>query len=258
MLPKALTLLESCDNLCPTMKVCYFIFFFSSLFIYGTEENFILMDGTTGQTIQELGRVDERMTPGSTFKIALSLMGFDRGILKDQENPIWPFHKGYDDFLESWKCPQTPQSWMKTSCVWYSRLLANQLGFYYLLSYVGAFDYGNLDASDPDSWLNSTLKISPREQVVFIKKMVQEELPVSRYAIQMTKQLVFIDAFHKWKLFGKTGQGSIDGHELGWFVGWIEKDNRFYPFAYTIRDTKIDLSKRIPRVKELLMEHLIF
>lgn len=60
--------------------------------------------------------------------------------------------------------------------------------------------------------------------------------------------------------FGKTGWSGSDITKDGktlehsWFVGWIEKDDSFYPFAYLIRDKKINLDQRIPRVKQLLVE----
>lgn len=72
----------------------------------------------------------------------------------------------------------------------------------------------------------------------------------------MTRKLLFVDKLpNGWTLFGKTGwSGSMskpDGtNELGWFVGWIEKGNNFFPFAYNIRESKVNLSQRIPRAKK--------
>lgn len=241
------------------------LFVFSCASVFSAEENFLLINGASNESVLELGpHINERMTPCSTFKIALSLMGFNSGILKDVHNPVWLFQEGYDDFLESWKSPQTPQSWMKTSCIWYSKVLALQLGAENFQAYLVTLDYGNQDASGglTSAWVGSSLKISPREQVAFIRKMIQEKLPVSCDAVQMTKKLLFVEGFADgWKLFGKTGwSGSSskpDGqNQLGWFVGWIEKDNCFFPFAYNIRDSKIDLPQRIPRVKQLLMDAL--
>ena len=66
-----------------------------------------------------------------------------------------------------------------------------------------------------------------------------------------------------WELFGKTGWSgpniSKDEKilENGWFVGWIEKDHNFFPFAYLIREQKINLGQRISRIKELLVESQI-
>lgn len=227
------------------------------------EENFLLIDGTSDARIYELGsHIEERMTPCSTFKIALSLMGFDAEILKDEKTPIWLFQEGYNDFLDSWKDPQTPESWMKTSCIWYSKVLATQLGSDNFQLYLDALQYGNQDASGglTNAWLSSSLKISPKEQVDFIQKMIKGNFPISKYAIQMTKSLLFIEElFDGWKLYGKMGwSGSTskpDGiNELGWFVGWIEKDNHFFPFAYNILENKINLTQRISRVKWLLTE----
>ncbi len=236
---------------------------FSIVLVFSAEENFLLVNGKSGENVLEIGpHVDEGVTPCSTFKIALSLMGFDSGILQDENNPVWLFQEGYDDFLESWKSPQTPQSWMKTSCVWFSRVLAAHLGIQKFQFYLAGLNYGNQDTSGglTNAWLASSLKISPREQVAFIQKILQEEHPVSCYAVHMTRQLIFIEELpNGWKLFGKTGwSGSTskpDGkNELGWFIGWIEKGDDFLPFAYNIRENKINLPQRIPRVKQLLVE----
>jgi beta-lactamase class D len=57
-------------------------------------------------------------------------------------------------------------------------------------------------------------------------------------------------------LFGKTGSGH-ENSTFGWFVGWVEKDEHFFVFAYNIRGQngqKINLSQRIPRVKQLLTQ----
>jgi beta-lactamase class D len=235
-----------------------FIFLFLCLGVVSAEENFLVIDGATGETMSELGcHLDVRLTPCSTFKIVLSLMGYDAQILQDQETPRWDYQEGYVDYIESWKAAQTPRSWMKNSCVWYSQLLAVELGLQRMESYLGLFDYGNQDMSGgiTRAWLSSSLKISPREQTEFIQKMVQGDLVISSYALKMTKELLFIEELPgNWKLFGKTGLGLIGREKLGWFVGWIEKDRSFFPFAYNLLEQKIEVAQRIPRVKQLLAE----
>jgi beta-lactamase class D len=44
---------------------------------------------------------------------------------------------------------------------------------------------------------------------------------------------------------------------VGWLVGWLEKDSTFFPFAYIIRNSKIELAQRIIRVKQLLADSRI-
>jgi len=234
------------------------------------EENFLLINGISNETVLELGpHVQERISPCSTFKITLSLMGYDAGILIDETTPTWDFQDGYDDWLASWRVPLTPKSWMQYSCVWYSKILSLQLGLEKIQGYLISMEYGNKDMSgglaqpgpkDP-VWINSSLTISPKEQVNFIQKMILGKLPISSIAIQMTKTLLFKEESPDgWKLFGKTGwSGSDIGKdgktlEHGWFIGWLEKDHNFFPFAYLIREQKINLDQRIPRVKQLLVE----
>jgi beta-lactamase class D len=237
--------------------------------VFSAEESFLLVNGSTGEVVIEMGpHVHKRISPCSTFKIALGLMGYDAEILKDEKTPAWEFREGYDDFLESWKSPQTPKSWMRCSCVWYSKLLTLELGAKRIQGYLASFGYGNQDISgglaqpgpDNPAWINSSLQISPEEQVVFIRKMLGGTPPVSLSAIEKTKVILFKEeSTEGWKLFGKTGAGSSpveDGQTLehSWFVGWIEKGKRFYPFAWLIRDKKISMEKRIPRVKQLLVD----
>ena len=230
-------------------KLSFFcLFIFPSALIFSDEENFVLVNGRTNKIMVELGaHTNERITPCSTFKIPLSLIGYDTKILENKNNPIWDFKEGYDDYLDSWKTSQTPESWMKNSCVWYSRILTQQLGLKRLQDYLSFLRYGNQDLSGglTTAWLSSSLKISPHEQVIFLQNMIQEKLSISKKAIQITKSLLFIDELMDgWQLFGKTGMGSIknvDGNnlEIGWFIGWLQKNNTFYVFAYNVRNLSL-------------------
>ncbi|MFN0065029.1 MAG: penicillin-binding transpeptidase domain-containing protein, partial [Chlamydiales bacterium] len=248
-----------------------FLFIIPCLFGFSAEETFFLIDGVTNEKVFAFGpKLHERKSPCSTFKIILSLIGYDAKILNDIDNPVWDYQEGYDNFLESWKNPQTPQSWMQCSCVWFSKMLALQLGLEKLKNYLALLEYGNEDLSggltkpgsaNTPAWIHSSLKISPYEQVLFLQKMILGKLPISADAVALTKRILFKEELAEgWQLFGKTGWcGSIgnenDGTlEYSWFVGWIEKKNLFFPFAYLICDKKIDLAQRIPRVKQLLAE----
>lgn len=229
------------------------------------KETFLLTNGVTNEVVHAVGDLDERVSPCSTFKIALSLMGYDTGILQGRETPIWEFQEGYENDFSVWKISQTPLSWMKYSCVWYSKILALQIGQNSLQSYLVSFEYGNKDLSggipNPGStspaWISSSLKISPKEQVVFLQKIVQGQLPISQHALQMTKALIFREELaNGLRLYGKTGGGdSADGLEVGWFVGWLEEEKFFFPFAYHICDQRVEYAQIIPRVKWLIAEY---
>lgn len=226
-------------------------------------EAFVLIHGKTGESLYAKGEaLDERVSPYSTFKIALSLIGYDVGIIKDLETPVWSFQEGYEDDFPAWKIPQSPLFWIKNSCVWYSKILSLQIGQELLQNYLTSFEYGNQDlsaglsnpGSPPTVWIDSSLKISPKEQTLFLQKMIQGDLPVSQYAVQMTKALLFREERSDgWRLYGKLGGGdSADGLEYGWFVGWIEKKSLFFPFAYLICDKKINYAQRTSKANEYL------
>lgn len=239
--------------------ILYLLLLLSSVTAFSSEENFLCINGVTNEILVEFGpHIDELITPCSTFKIVLSLMGYDSEVLKDETTPVWDFQEGYDDYLESWKASQTPQSWMRYSCIWYSRVLAKQLGLEKMQYYLTSFGYGNLDMSGglTTAWINSSLKISVTGQVDFLQKMINRQLLISSKAVEMTRSLLLVDTLPGgWKLYGKTGwSGRNEILTVGWFVGWVEKDDLFLPFAYQILDPELAPSQRIPRVKQLLFE----
>lgn len=221
---------------------------------YGLEESFLLVDAASGESLIVWGpQIEERVTPCSTFKIVLSLAGFETGILPSIEEPCWPFEESSEEVHPSWRKSQTPHSWMTCSCVWFSERLAERLGQAALAHYLAEFDYGNQDLSGATpAWIASSLAISPREQVAFLSKMVRGELPLSTEAVEKTKSLLAVDTlWGGWKWYGKTGWSGASC-ETGWCVGWIEREGSCLPFAYLVKSGVC--TDRMGRVKALLTE----
>lgn len=217
------------------------------------------------------GDCQRRESPASTFKIAISLMGFDTGILESASAPVMPFKKGYVDWRPRWRQPTSPKTWMRDSVVWYSQQITQRLGKDRYSAYVKAFGYGNEDISgDPgkangltNAWLSSSLRISPLEQVAFLRHLVLGDLPVKASAVSHTAELTDYGLQPSgWHVHGKTGAGlprNADGslrrgQPFGWFVGWAEKNGRTVTFARLIQD-----SERYPeppgfRARDALLE----
>ena len=211
-----------------------------------------LADAVTGKLLKSEGPCDQRVTPASTFKIALSLMGYDSGFLTDEHLPALPFHDGYVDYMPSWKATTDPTTWIKNSVVWYSQQLTEWLGEERFRHYVEAFHYGNADVSgDPvrhdgltHAWLSSSLRISPLEQLEFLHRLITRQLPVSARAYDMTSRITAVGKANGWELHGKSGNGArvnADGtvdhtRQIGWFVGWASQGERVVAFARCIQD----------------------
>lgn len=200
------------------------------------------------------GDVSTAYAPESTFKIALSLIGFDSGILKNENEPSWPLPPEVDPYINVCKGDHNPRTWMRDSCLWYSRILTTKLGMAKFQDYVTKFTYGNMDLSGDigknngltHAWISSSLKISSEAQVDFLQKLVDQKLSVSKLSYDKTKKIMFIQEMAGgWKLYGKTGNGrqiDEDGNKTdlqhGWFVGYIEKENRRIVFASHIVDNE--------------------
>ncbi len=194
------------------------------------------------------GDCETAYPPQSTFKIVLSLIGFDSGILKNGSAPSWERPKDADPFINVCKADHTPHGWMRDSCLWYSQILTTKLGMDKFQKYVTDFAYGNMDLSGglTSAWISSSLKISPDGQTNFLQKMIDRQLPISQESYDKTEKIMFIQEMAGgWKLYGKTGNGrQVDSHgkptdlQHGWFVGYIEKGDRRIVFASHILDTE--------------------
>ncbi|WP_339763428.1 class D beta-lactamase [uncultured Hoeflea sp.] len=210
---------------------------------------------TAGDIVHEQGDCRSRVTPASTFKVALSLIGFDTGVLTGAHHPVMDFRKGDPAWGgEAWLRPTDPASWLKYSVVWYSQRITRDLGEQTLTRYAQAFGYGNADFSGDAgknnglerAWIASSLKISPAEQVMFLGKLVAHRLPVSADALETTEAIMDRRVAGDWTVSGKTGaayprlaDGSFDrSHGWGWYVGWARRADQTLVFARLDQDQK--------------------
>jgi beta-lactamase class D len=238
----------------------------------------LLAEAETGRLLKQEGDCERRSSPASTFKIPLSLMGYDSGILVDENSPAWPYRAEYRAWNEAWKTTVTPRPWLRDSVVWYSQALTRALGAERFRRYVDGFGYGNRDLSGDrrkgdgltgngltHAWLSSSLQISPLEQVDFLRRLLKRELPVSARAHAIT--LAIMPAFplpDGWTAYGKTGAGyqpSADGspdrdRQFGWFVGWARKGERTILFARLMRDERKEPSVASFRARDSLLAGL--
>ena len=215
----------------------------------------LIADAATKRIVKEEGACDTRITPASTFKIAISLMGYDAGFLKSEHDPVLKYRKGDPDWRASWLTDTDPQKWIRDSVVWYSQRVTAALGAQRFQQYATAFRIGNADVSgDPKkhdglkwAWIDSSLQVSPREELDFLERVVRRELPVKQIAYAMTGRITTIDGEHGgWEIHGKTGTGfppladgrSDHAHGYGWFVGWARKGDRALVFVRQIQDAE--------------------
>lgn len=196
-------------------------------------------------------RCNERIAPDSTFKIALSLMAFNQGVINQNTVFKWDGKKGG---LPEHEHDQTPNSWLKYSVVWVSQKITPQLGYARIKQYLADFNYGNQDFSgDPGknngltyAWLSSSLKISAEEQLNFLKAMLSNKLPVTNETVANTKKNLYQGKLDNGAdYYGKTGSGLHGRNDRetnpsklrdGWFIGFIEDGAQRYIFVSNLSD----------------------
>ena len=185
---------------------------------------------------------DERVSPASTFKIPHALAALDAGVAS---GPDQTFRHDGDDRSRSpsWQRDHTLASAMHHSVLWVFQRIAGQLGPERERAYLRKLDYGNGDISSglTGFWNGGSLKISPREQERFVRRLFEDALPVSpaaqsavrRMLIQPRDRVINAAGEHPVRrplARGHGGRaprpdaaGQDDGTQVRWLVGQVRR-----------------------------------
>lgn len=190
-------------------------------------------------SIHDLEHATLRLAPDSTYKIYDALFGLEEGIITPEDSFIsW---NGENYPFESWNTNQTLQSAMTSSVNWYFQSIDNQLGAISVYNYIQQIGYGNENMSGSLStyWLESSLKISPIEQVELLIKLRNNSLGFSSENINAVEDAICLSSSDAGTFYGKTGTGRVDGQDVnGWFIGFVETSDNTYFFATNIGASK--------------------
>jgi beta-lactamase class D len=203
----------------------------------GVDGCFVLLDVSGDQLLRyNPQRCGTRFAPCSTFKIPNSLIGLETGVIPDADHVIkWD---GIQRDRPELNRDHTLRSAMANSVVWYYQELARRVGEARMQQFLDAIPYGNRDMSAglTTFWLGTSLKISPDEQVEFLRRLQRDDLPFSRRSMQIVKEILVQDSRPGLIYRGKTGsnRGTEGAPDLGWYVGWVERDGDVFVFATNI------------------------
>ncbi|MFO7565033.1 MAG: penicillin-binding transpeptidase domain-containing protein [Enhygromyxa sp.] len=197
---------------------------------------FVLLDPASESLIISDPALAERgFIPASTFKIINSLIALETGVATSPEFALaWDGEeRGFD-----WDRDHDLRSAFRVSAVWYYQELARRIGEPRMAQWVAAADYGNRDISGGVDmfWLNGGLRISPREQVEFLRRVHEGHSPFSAPTVQVFLDEVMIDERREGvTIRAKTGWArtqdfadpaavGFEGH-AGWYVGSVEQSD---------------------------------
>ena len=185
-------------------------------------------------------RATLRVAPNSTYKIYNALFGLEDGIITPENSFIkW---NGTSYPFEAWNADQTLPSAMSASVNWYFEYLDEQLGKTSVQEYLHKIGYGNEDLSGNFSsyWMESSLKISPIEQVELLTRLQNQNLGFTVENVNAVKDAIHISSSSFGDFYGKTGTGRVNGQDInGWFIGFIENTDNTYFFATNIQNEQL-------------------
>ncbi|WP_110987659.1 class D beta-lactamase [Acaryochloris thomasi] len=191
--------------------------------------------------------------PASTFKVLNSLIALETGVI-DNELSILTWD-GVERSIPAWNRDLNMQTAIQVSAVWFYQVLARRIGYERMQQWIAKVGYGNQaigEADDIDTfWLTGDLRITPHQQIQFLRRLHKNELPFSDDAIATVKNIMIVERTPDYTMRAKTGWASES--QIGWYVGYVEQDDNTYFFAtnINIRD-EADLSTRAAVTRQSL------
>lgn len=189
-----------------------------------------------------------RRSPCSTFKIISSLIALENGIIEsDNSTHTW---SGEIFWNEEWNKDIDFSDAFHASCVWYFREVIDEIGKDMIQEELSRLQYGNCDISDWDGrlntnnnnpaltgfWIESSLLISPKEQVEVMERIFSDNTAYSEETRNQLKQVMLLSEQNEADIliYGKTGMGKAHGIVVdSWFTGFADAaDKRIYFCVY--------------------------
>jgi beta-lactamase class D len=174
------------------------------------------------------GKWDTGYLPASTFKIVNSLIGLETGAI--DSNTVFKWN-GEKRRLPQWEKDLRLEEAFRVSCVPCYQEVARKIGAERMKNWLDQLGYGNMvvtPATIDVFWLEGESRITPREQVQFLSRLYQEELPVKITSMMAVKEIMVQEDTTGFRLSGKTGWAIRNGNNYGWFVGYLETPGNVY------------------------------
>lgn len=193
-------------------------------------------------------------SPCSTFKIFSTYVGLLTNHI-DPENSLRRWN-GTKYWMNEWNRDIDLDNAFKYSCIWYYRRVIDDIGQETMQQYLNEYNYGNKDISDwkgdlntnepsydlKGFWIESSLKISPKEQTQVISKIFADLQKANNQAVineMKHVMLAYENTDQNLKIYGKTGYGVVNDEPAdAWFVGMYEVNGKTNYFALRLDNPK--------------------
>lgn len=196
-------------------------------------------------------RSQRQYIPASSFKVLNSLISLQEGVVARVDDIIkWD---GIQRNYSAWNQDRTMRSGIKVSCVWFYQELARRVGEERMQYWLDETAYGNrkIENAIDQFWLVGNLKISALEQVQFIERLVNNELPFDAEVQEVVKSIIITDTGENYTIHSKTGWNG----QVGWNIGFVITNKGTWCFAVNMDLSDLNSgNKRIEITKEVLKQ----
>lgn len=183
--------------------------------------------------------------PASTFKIPNSIIALETGVVENDSTLFkWD---GEERMLKRWEQDLMLKETFHYSCVPCYQDIARNIGVDKMNTYLDKLDFGTMqvDSSNIDVfWLEGDSKINQFQQIDFLKRFYQSQLPITERTELIMKRMMVVEENQDYTLSGKTGWAMRNGNNSGWFVGYVEVKDNIYFFATNVEPKEdFDMTK---------------
>jgi len=154
-----------------------------------------------------------RVSPNSSFKVISALIGIHNQVITSEDSKME--YDGMNYPVDAWNADLRLEDAFRSSCIWYFRKVIDEVGQETIQEELNKLDYGNCDISEwsgsgvnsfPELngfWIESSLMISPIEQVEVLHKIMEGETIYTKSEIEILKSIMLLEASDSKKYMEK-------------------------------------------------------
>lgn len=183
-----------------------------------------------------LQHIEEGTLPASTYKIPNSIIALETGVV-ESDSTLFEWD-GEDRALDIWERDMVFRDAFRLSCVPCYQQIARAVGSERMNAYLRKLNYPGMqvDSTNIDLfWLQGASKISPLQQIDFLNRFYNQQLPIKESTYSLMRSIMVLEENENYSLSGKTGWAIREGNNIGWFVGFLEKQDEVYFIATRVR-----------------------
>jgi beta-lactamase class D len=187
--------------------------------------------------VSDKDRSEQAVLPASTFKLPISLIALEAGVVEDPDKDVFKWD-GIKRDVDAWNRDHTLRSAMADSVVPVFQEIARRIGAEQMQNYVTLLDYGNhnIGGGIDQFWLTGGLRIDPIQQIDFVDRLRRSALLLSKRSQDLVRDMLPVTTVGDVIIRAKTALLDAEGGNppLGWLVGWAEKGTTQTAFALNI------------------------